>query len=84
MKNYNECPNEIEEIYQGEDLLIEGCIYDDNDEAMDIAGYTLVANFIAARKKRSTRLFESQIQAHSHLLYRETSPPQSKVCILLQ
>lgn len=44
MKNYNECPNEIEEIYQGEDLLIEGCIYDDNDEAMDIAGYTLVAD----------------------------------------
>lgn len=44
MKEYNECPNEIEEIYQGEDLLIEGCIYDDNDEVLDLEDYSLVAD----------------------------------------
>ena len=43
MEKYNECPNEIEEIFQGEELLVEGCIYDDDDEPMDLADYTVVA-----------------------------------------
>lgn len=54
MKNFNECPNEIEEIFQGEDLLIEGCVYDDNEEALDLKDYSLVAD-ISSRESIACR-----------------------------
>lgn len=37
------CPNDIEEIYQGEQLFIEGCLLDDDGEALDIAEISIVA-----------------------------------------
>lgn len=37
------CPNDIEEIYQGEQLFVEGCVADDDGEALDIASASITA-----------------------------------------
>lgn len=37
------CPNDIEEIYQGEELYIGGCVKDDDGDAFDISDTLIVA-----------------------------------------
>lgn len=43
------CPNDIEEIFQGEELFVEGCVYDDDNEALDITNVKIIAQVSSSK-----------------------------------
>ena len=43
------CSNDIEEIYQGEELFVEGCVYDDDDETLDITNVRITAQVSSSK-----------------------------------
>ena len=48
------CPHEVEEIYQGEELYIGGCLYDDDEEALDLASMVIKAQITSRNGYRKS------------------------------